>query len=221
MGEEREEALGGAPVAVDLELAGSHRAVMPEHVLENSRLGRDRGDRIGGLSSRRLEGELAHPERERRLAKPELEGLVAQALGPLGIEHRLQREHHRVDAELAPLRRERRLASPPAEGEHDRLELPAPVGQLVHARAGRRGELGALHDARLLELAQPLGQHVRADVGQAGAQVGEALGPEQQLANHEQRPSLPDEVERAGDPAGVSVRTHAHSLSLDSLSIQL
>jgi len=42
-------------------------------------------------------------------------------------------------------------------------------------------------------------------VGQAGAQVREPLRPEQQLADDEQRPTLADDVEGAGDPTAVAV----------------
>ena len=56
-----------------------------------------------------------------------------------------------------------------------------------------------------LEVAQALGEDVRADVWESGAQVGEALGPQQQLADDEQRPALADDVERACDPAAVAV----------------
>jgi hypothetical protein len=47
-------------------------------------------------------------------------------------------------------------------------------------------------------------------VGQAGPQVGEALGPEQQLADDEQRPALADDIEGAGDATAVSVRALSH-----------
>ena len=129
------------------------------------------------------------------------------------LEHRLEREHRGVGAERRVRGRDRRLAAPAAEPEHDRLELAAPVGQLVHLRGGRGRELVAPDDAALLKLAQALREHVGADVRQAGAQVGEALRAEQQLAHDEQRPALADEVERAGDSAAVAVGPHELSLS--------
>ena len=50
---------------------------------------------------------------------------------------------------------------------------------------------------------------------QAGQQVVEALGPQQQLANDQQRPPLADDVEAAGDPALVAITpVHAPSVAL-------
>jgi hypothetical protein len=101
------------------------------------------------------------------------------------------------------------MAAPAAEREDHRLELAPAVGQLVHVRGGGRREVVAPDDAVVLELAQALGEHVRADPGQTRAQVGEALGAEQQLAHHEQGPAVADRIERAGDAAAVAIRTHA------------
>ena len=77
--------------------------------------------------------------------------------------------------------------------------------------AGGR-QRAAAHDAGLLELAQPLRQDVRAQVRHAGAQIGEPLRPEQQLAHDEQRPPLPDHVEGACDPARIAVGSLAGHL---------
>ena len=99
----------------------------------------------------------------------------------------------------------RRLAAPAAELEDDRLEREAALGQLVDARARRRRELAPAHEPGLLELAQALGEHVGAEARQAGAQVGEALRAEQQLADDQQRPALADDVEGARDAAAVAV----------------
>jgi hypothetical protein len=57
----------------------------------------------------------------------------------------------------------------------------------------------------LLKIALALREDVGPEVGQACAQVGEPLGPEQQLAHDEQRPSLPNHVQCAGDPARIAV----------------
>jgi hypothetical protein len=57
----------------------------------------------------------------------------------------------------------------------------------------------------LLELAQPLGEHVGAELLQPGAEVGEALRPEHELADDEQRPALAHYIERAGDAARVAI----------------
>src|SRR5262249_21641193 len=60
-------------------------------------------------------------------------------------------------------------------------------------------------DSTAFELLEPLGEHVRRDPREARAQVGEALRPEDEVADDEQRPAFPDEIERAGDPAVLSV----------------
>ena len=70
----------------------------------------------------------------------------------------------------------------------------------------------------VLELAQALGEDVGAQDSEAGAQVGEALRAEQQLAHDEQGPALADEVERAGDPAAVAVGALAGTGILSSRS---
>ncbi len=60
-------------------------------------------------------------------------------------------------------------------------------------------------DLALLELSQALCEHVRAHVGEAGPQVGEALGAQQELAHDHQGPALAHQVEGAGDSAGIAV----------------
>jgi hypothetical protein len=55
-------------------------------------------------------------------------------------------------------------------------------------------------------------------VGQAGPQIGEALGAEQQLAHDQERPALADHVEGAGDPAWISVRALAGGHELKTIT---
>ena len=75
--------------------------------------------------------------------------------------------------------------------EHGR-ERPAGLGQLVDGdrRGTREGAL--LDDALLLQTDQAVGEDVGADAGQPVGQVGEPLGPEQQLADDERCPALAD-----------------------------
>ena len=81
-------------------------------------------------------------------------------------------------------------------------------------RRGRRVERALAHQARGLQLPQALGEHVGADLREPGAQVGEALGPEQQLAHDQQRPALAHEVERPRHAAAISVGPgHTDSLA--------
>src|SRR5206468_4094496 len=113
-----------------------------------------------------------------------------------------------IDAELGVALGEGSRGPPASELEDHRLEgLPA-LGQLVDPGSGRRRELAAAEQIRLLELAQALGEDIGAHVRQAGPEVAETLGAEQELAHHEQRPALADEVESPGYAAGVAVRTH-------------
>ena len=92
--------------------------------------------------------------------------------------------------------------------EHGR-ERPAGLGQLVDGdrRGTREGAL--LDDALLLQTGQAVGEDVGADAGQPVGQVGEPLGPEQQLADDERRPALADDVERDRGRTALAVALHA------------
>ena len=81
---------------------------------------------------------------------------------------------------------------------------PSAVSSYTWAR-DRRRQLALDHEALGRQLAHPLGQHVGADARQARAQIREALGPEQQLADDHQRPALAHQVEGARDAAHVPV----------------
>ncbi len=142
---------------------------------------------------------------ERVVAEAQLER-VLEPVGELGAEQRLQGEDVRVEAHADAVGRAGRAGAPAAEREQDLVQLVAPVGELVDLGGGRGRELALADHAGLLELLQALREHVRAGVGQAGPQIGEALGPEHQLADHHQRPALADPVERAGDPACLLIR---------------
>ena len=100
---------------------------------------------------------------------------------------------------------EREARAPEAERVEHRRDLVAAVGELVDLRGGGRRELALADDARAPRGRAGAGEDVRARVGEPGAEVGEALGPEQQLAHRHQRPALAEDVERAGDPARVAV----------------
>ena len=89
---------------------------------------------------------------------------------------------------------------------HDRPELLAELGELVHGRRGRRRELATADDSASLEVLQADGEDVRPAAGEVAVQIRVAKGPVlEQLANDEERPPLPDEVERMGDRAVVVV----------------
>jgi hypothetical protein len=141
---------------------------------------------------------------ERALAEPQLDAR-AEALGQIGPEQRAEGEDVGVEAHRGVGPGQREARAPGTQRVEHRRELVAAVGELVDLRGGRRGELALADDAVLLEVAQAHGQDVRARVGEAHAEVGEALGPEHQLAHGHQRPALSEDVERAGDPARVAV----------------
>jgi len=117
-------------------------------------------------------------------------------------------------------RREGGHAAEAPERDHDRLELASALGELVDPRSRWRREGATTHQARLLEIAQALGQDVGADVRQSGAQIGEALGAQQQLADDEEGPALAHEVEGARDPAAVAVGALARHRSKFTLKLE-
>ena len=56
-----------------------------------------------------------------------------------------------------------------------------------------------------LELGQALGQDIGADSRKIRLELGEAARPISQLAKHEHRPALAEQLHRVGEPAGVVV----------------
>ena len=150
-------------------------------------------------------------------AEAELEAR-AHALCGLRVERGQEREQERVDAELASGQR-RGAAAPAREREDHRLEPATPLRQLVDGRVGRWSELAPLNRAAVLELVQALREHVGARARQPRPQVGEALGAEDELAHHQERPALAHAVQSPGDAAGIVVAAqsgHARSMSLTS-----
>src|SRR5215203_3478322 len=109
----------------------------------------------------------------------------------------------------------RGAGAPPAETDNDRLQLLAPIGQLVDLRRRRRREPPPTHDTSLLQPAQTLGQNVGTGLRQASPQVREPLRPQQQLAYYQERPALAHKVERMrrGTPVIVCASCH-YTMSL-------
>jgi hypothetical protein len=95
---------------------------------------------------------------------------------------------------------------PAPEPGEDWLQLHPPVGLLVDPRRRGRGKLAASHDPGLLQPAQSLGEDVGARARQARLKVREALGPQQQLADDQERPALSHEVEGVRRRAPIIVR---------------
>ncbi len=151
--------------------------------------------RRGGVAAADRDGAVCHIDLEAVLAEAQRVGRT-QVTGDLRVEHRPQGQDVGVDAHAGVLRAQRRAAAPAAELVQHRGELRPPVGELIHPGAERRGELAAPDDAGALEVAQTLREDVGAGVEDSLTQVGEALGAEQQLADHEHGPPLAHEIER-------------------------
>ena len=179
-------------------------APVPQDAGQRPGVGLDRGIRGRRAASRDLDAPVGHVDTKALLAEAQLVA-GCLALGAGRSEKGLQRDDDGVDADLRFTRGEGGHAAEAPERQHDGLELAPALGELVDPRARGRRERAPTHDARLLELAQALGEDVGADVGEAGAQVGEALGAEQQLADDEQGPPLTGDVEGSRDPAAVAV----------------
>ena len=163
---------------------------MPERARQRRRVGGDDG--VGSVGAAPLHREAVAVDAGAKavLAQAQLVGAVG-GCGAARREQGLEGDHERIGADGGVVGgRERGHAAPAPEREHDGLELGAAVGERVDLGARRRWQLVAHHHPRGLEVAQALGEDVGAQVGQAGAQVGEALGPQQQLAHDEQGPAL-------------------------------
>jgi hypothetical protein len=128
---------------------------------------------------------------ESLLSQPELVARV-EVGGALGHEGRFERNHQGVDGERA-CGSMRRAPSPSAESEQDRVQLATPIRELVESSS----RAPVLHDAARLQLAEPLREHVRA-CSERDPEIAESLWSEQELANDEQRPAFPDDVEPSG-----------------------
>ena len=68
---------------------------------------------------------------------------------------------------------------------------------------------------RCSRFVEPVGEHARADVAQAAAQIAEALRPEEELADDEDRPALADDLGRARDRAELRILEIRHPHSID------
>src|SRR5207237_10848799 len=100
--------------------------------------------------------------------------------------------------------------APQAELQDDVLELPPVLGELVGDAGGWSGQEAAPDDAGVLQLPEPGRQDVGWDPGEAAPEVGEALGTEEEVADHEQRPALAHQFQRVGQAAELAIRPVAH-----------
>ena len=97
-----------------------------------------------------------------------------------------------------------RAAHRPSEAI-DRHRFEAPFGRLIDLDRGRRRKPRLAHEPARLELGQALGQHVGADPLEVGLQLGKAARAVGQLAQHQHRPALAEQIQRMGQAAGVVV----------------
>src|SRR5581483_4644414 len=80
------------------------------------------------------------------------------------------------------------------------VELASPAGQPVLEPLRPLAVPHPAQDARLDEPVQAVGQHVAGDA-EALLELAEPPDPEEDVADDQQRPPLPDELERPGDRA--------------------
>ncbi|MNN79305.1 hypothetical protein D3C81_1959350 [compost metagenome] len=99
----------------------------------------------------------------------------------------------------------RRARGPAAQHHEDRLDLIAPVGQLIDLDRGGRRKLAALDDAGGLQPLQSLSQDVGRQAAQVLSQVAETPWPHHEFSYHQQRPALADQVEPMRGAAGVVI----------------
>jgi len=210
--EQGQEALDRRFVALDFHIPGAQGlgelAPAVHQCGQRVRAGREDGVGFVRGAARELEPATSDLGAETVVAQSQFDARLEPG-GGFGVEHRAEREHECIDADGGALRKVGRPGGPAAERHDGGLELQAPAGQLVHPGAGRRRELAPAHDRRPLQLLQPLGENVRTDAGQAGAQAGEALGAEHQLAHDEEGPALTDQVEGMRRRASVVVAAFA------------
>jgi hypothetical protein len=94
------------------------------------------------------------------------------------------------------------------------LERASLFGELVLDANGSFRHHDARDDAFGLELAQPLGEHAIADVGDAGAQLGEPHPPVEQELDDGAGPSPADELDGPVElRAQMGLQTHASNLT--------
>src|ERR671917_738236 len=196
--EEAQQAFDGRPVALDLylpDLKGFVEvAILVDERGERVDVSLDPRVRVGRGAAVDPDAPVLHLETEALVAEHHLVASIEVACG-LGLEHCPERDHEPVHPYRVILAPPRGPDAPAPDGGHHLLEISPPVRELVDLRGRGQWERAPAHHPRQFERLEAVGEDVRADAGQALAQVREALGPEQELAHHEQRPALPPEVQ--------------------------
>jgi len=91
---------------------------------------------------------------------------------------------------------------------HNLVEAPTELGQVIDPARRRRRQGAPPDEADGFKGLQPRSQEVGRHAGEARNQVGETLGPGQQLADDEQRPTLTNAVESQREATVLLIRLH-------------
>src|SRR6185437_3872267 len=106
------------------------------------------------------------------------------------------------------------LVTPGEQGEHHRLQVAALLGEDVLEALRVLAVAAALDDALLGQRGEPRAEHVGGDPERA-LELVEAAAPEEEVAQDQDRPALPEEGERFRDRAVLlRVCLDGHSWSL-------
>lgn len=114
-------------------------------------------------------------------------------------------------------RRDQEARAPARELRQCGPERESRLGQLVDGDAGRGIEAAPTDQAALLEAREALREHARRHIAEPSPQRAEALRPEQELAQHEQRPPFAEQLGGASQRAELRIAEGGHVVSLAGL----
>jgi hypothetical protein len=151
-----------------------------------------------------VESAIGEPRDVARFAEAEAEPCFL-VFRSLGLEHRFERHHDRDMTDRQRRVVQRTSSRPFAETRYDWDGLESPRRRFIDLDRRRRRKPDLSDDSARLELGEPLSEHIRTDPRKVRFQLGKAPRPISKLAQHQHRPSVADEVERMGKPAGIVV----------------
>src|SRR5262245_54764984 len=143
----------------------------------------------------------AHAARHQRLAAVRADE-QRRIRAAAGVRERRRGRPGPLDVAVAPL----------AKRGDDRVEVRARLGQVVLEPRGGLPVLPALEDAPPHQLLDPRGGDSARGAGLA-LELVEPVGAEEGLADHEQRPSVADDVKRASDRADAGPVVHGERVA--------